>query len=122
VQSSNDKEVGNAIQTLKEDHVHVPSSRLGRFYKSIRMMFTFASQRRIIEPYVSWWYTSDEYKIATLVSCARLGYFRNRALASVEAEIFSHGPAQEILKVQSQIFLSTATDCQMSLDNSKLSI
>jgi hypothetical protein len=37
VQPSNDKEVGNAIQTLKEDHVHVPSSRLGRFYKSIHI-------------------------------------------------------------------------------------
>lgn len=44
--------------------------------------------------------------------------------ASVGAEIFSHGPAQKILiiKVQSQIFLSAVTDCQICLDNSKISI
>jgi hypothetical protein len=65
-----------------------------------------------------------KYKTAALVSCTYIfGTARQGSdFASLEAEIFSHGPAQKILKVQSQIFLSTATDCQISLDNSKISI
>ena len=80
------------------------------------MMFTFPSLTEGLEPYVLWWYTSDEYKTAALVSCTFSG--QGSDFASVEAEIFSHGPAQKILKVQNQIFLSTVTDCQISLDNS----